>query len=226
MPRGRFLDRDLSTNRQYWSLSPDTRNFWDLLILWLDAEGRIDGDPKIIKGMVCPLADWSLEDVERMLQEIEKLKRSNGLGWIERYLVNGTACIWASGFEEHQKGLIKTREAKGRFGYSNIPAPPKRILSKAGVEPVIENKSFIDELRPKYPHLDLDNEWERCKLWWSEGKREMKRPKSAFINWCDKARGNKEVKGGGTHRKSSTRVPAGYSEPPPDPNLEADTEAD
>ena len=189
MPRGRFLDRDLSTNRQYWSLTSDTRNFWDLLILWLDAEGRMDGDLKIIKGMVCPLADWSLDDIEKMLQQLESLKRNNGLGWIERYTTNGTACIWASGFEEHQKGLLKSREAKGRFGYSNIPPPSKRLLSKAGAVAVIEDNSFIEELRPKYPHLDLDKEWEKCQLWWSESNREMKRPKSAFINWLSKARG-------------------------------------
>ena len=192
MPRGRFLDRDLSTNRQYWSLPSDTRNFWDLLILWLDAEGRIDGDLKIIKGMVCPLADWSLADIEKMLQELEGLKRNNELGWIERYTVNGTACIWASGFEEHQKGLQKTREAKGRFGYSNVPPPTKKLLSKAGATPVIEDDSFIDELRPKYPNLDLDKEWTECKKWWKKEGRIMKDPKRAFTNWL-----NKDWKSGG-----------------------------
>ena len=193
MPRGRFLDRDLSTNRQYWSLSSDTRNFWDLLILWLDAEGRMDGDLKIIKGMVCPLADWTLADIEKMLQELEAMKRTSGLGWIERYTVNSTACIWASGFVGHQKGFQKSREAKGRFGYSNIPPPPKTLLRKTGATLAIEDNSFIDELRPKYPHLDLDAEWEKCRLWWSEGKREMKRPKSAFTNWLNKARGSKQA---------------------------------
>jgi len=192
MPRGRFLDRDLSTNRQYWSLPSDTRNFWDLLILWLDAEGRMDGDLKIIKGMVCPLADWTLEMIEVMLQQLEASKRNNGLGWIERYHAHGMHCLWATGFEGHQTGLQKTHEAKGRYGYSNIPPPPKKLLTIAGVVPVIGDNSFIEELRPKYLGLDLDVEWEKCKLWWSEGKREMKRPKSAFINWLDKARGSKQ----------------------------------
>jgi len=206
LPRGRFLDRDLSTNRQYWSLSSDTRNFWDLLILWLDAEGRMDGDLKIIKGMVCPLADWSLADIESMLQQLESLKRNNGLGWIERYTANGTACLWASGFEEHQKGLQKTREAKGRYGYSNIPPPPQKLLRMAGEAPVIEDDSFIEELRPKYPGIDIDSEWEKCKLWWSEGNREMKRPKSALINWLNKAReinGDKEPKPSGNQEGMS-----------------------
>ena len=187
MPRGRFLDRDLSTNRQYWSLSADTRNFWDLLILWLDAEGRIDGDLKIIKGMVCPLADWSLLEIESMLKELASLKRNNGLGWIERYTANGNACIWASGFEEHQKGLLKSREAKGRFGYSNVAPPPQRLLSKGGIKPVIEDTSFIEGLRPKYLGIDFDNELTKFHLYWSEDGRVLKRPKLALKNWMDRA---------------------------------------
>ena len=130
MPRGRFLDRDLSTNRQYWSMNSDYRNFWDLLILWLDAEGRIDGDAKIIKGTVCPLSDWSVDEIEQMLKRFESLKRTNGLGWIERYHSHGTYCLWASGFEGHQKGLQKDHEATGKYGYSNIPPLPASLLKK------------------------------------------------------------------------------------------------
>ncbi|KKK89716.1 hypothetical protein LCGC14_2730310 [marine sediment metagenome] len=193
MPRGRFSDRDRSTNRQYWSMSADYRNFWDLLFPWLDAEGRMDGDARVIKGIVCPLAGWTDTEIEEMLVKFESLKRSNGLGWITRYHSNGIYCLWASGFHGHQKGLQISHEAKGKYGYSNIPPPPKKILSKTGVAPMIEDNSFIEELRPKYPHLDLDKEWEKCKLWWSEGNRDMKRPKSAFINWLNKARGSKQI---------------------------------
>lgn len=131
MPRGRFLDRDLSVNRRYWSMNPDYRNFWDLLILWLDAEGRMDGDAKIVKGMVCPLSDWTADEIEQMLKKFESLKRNNGLGWIERYHAKGKYCLWASGFEEHQKGLQKDHEAKGKYGYSNIPPPSKSLLKIA-----------------------------------------------------------------------------------------------
>ena len=156
----------------------------------------MEGDLKRIKGMVCPLSDWSLDDIERMLHQLETVKRNNGQGWVTRYNVNGVACIWASGFFGHQK--LTHREAEGRYGQSNIPPPPQRLLSKAGIKLVIDN-SFIEELRPKYPHLDLDAEWEKCQLWWSESNREMKRPKSAFINWLNKARGSKqpEVKSSG-----------------------------
>ena len=137
MPRGRFLDRDLSVNRQYWSLNSDYRNFWDLLILWFDAEGRMDGDAKIIKGMVCPLSDWTTDEIELMLKKFESLKRNNGLGWVIRYHSNGKYYMWATGFGEHQKGLQKDREAKGKYGYSSIPYPPAKLLKIAEkVQPI------------------------------------------------------------------------------------------
>ena len=140
MPRGRFLDRDLSTNRQYWSMPADYRNFWDLLILWLDPEGRMDGDARIIKGIVCPLASWTDTEIEEMLVKFESLKRSNGLGWITRYQSNGIYCLWASGFHGHQKGLQITHEAKGKYGYSNIPPPPKKLRKTVGQGEVIKPK--------------------------------------------------------------------------------------
>ncbi len=134
MPRGRFLDRDRSTNRNYWSMNADYRNFWDLLVVWLDAEGRMDGDAKIIKGMVCPLSDWTTDEIEQMLQKFESLKRNNGLSWIERYQSHGRYCLWASGFSGHQKGLQKNHEAKGKYGYSDIPPPPVKLLKLAEQE--------------------------------------------------------------------------------------------
>lgn len=129
MARGRFLARDLSTDRKYWAMNSDYRNFWDLLVIWLDPLGRMDGDAKIIKGMVCPLSDWTTDEIEQMLKKFESNKRNNGLGWITRYQSHGIYCLWASGFRGHQKGLQPDHEAKGKYdGYSNIPPPPKSLL--------------------------------------------------------------------------------------------------
>lgn len=190
MPRGRFLDRDLSTDRQYWSMSSDERNFWDLLVIWLDPFGRIDGDARIIKGNVCPLADdWTPDAIELMLKKFESNKRSNGLGWISRYHSNGKYCLWASGFKEHQKGLQPDREAKGKYdGYSNIPAPPQKLLKMAGIVSVTGDTKFIEELRPEYLNLDVDKEWEECQKWYEDHKKQIKVPKSALRNWLKKSR--------------------------------------
>lgn len=128
MPRGRFGSRDLSTNKKYWKLDDTHGRFWSLLFLWCDAEGRQDGDPAIIKGLVCPLADWTVEQVEEMLVKFEGIKRHDGLGWIERYHRDGKYVLWCVGFEENQQGLRKEKEAKGRYGWSDFPPPPAKLM--------------------------------------------------------------------------------------------------
>jgi len=47
---------------------------------------------------------------------------------------------------------------------------------------------YLDEMRTKYPALDVTDEWERCQLWWLENKKTMKSPKLALRNWLDKAK--------------------------------------
>ena len=194
MPRGRFHSRKFSKDPKIWSLPDDShRLLYAMIIDWLDCEGRIEGDTNIIKWQVAPRAkDWTVETIEQMLQTISKVKKPNGLGLLDFYTVNGIRYIWCSGFHSEQIGLQKDHEAP-----SEIPPPPSRLTkllkTKANVKTVVEDTIFIEELRPKYPHLNLDEEWEKCQLWWSEGKHEMKRPKSAFINWLNKARGSNQA---------------------------------
>ncbi len=191
--RGRFISRKIAIDPKVNSLDDNIFLLFLMMIPHLDAEGRMQGDPVMIKGWCCPKRSWSAEQVEEMLIVLQNTKREDGLGVIERYVEKEIHCLWMPGFNSEQIGLQKDHEAKGKYGYSDIPYPPKKLLSKAGVAPLAEDTSFIDELRPKYPHLNLDEEWEKCKLWWSEGKREMKRPKTAFINWLSKARGSKQT---------------------------------
>ena len=75
--------------------------------------------------------------------------------------------------------------------------------------------TFIEQLKIEYPDLDVEKEWEKCQLWWSEGKKKMKRPKAAFKNWLDKAR---EFKKDGTHRQgySKTRLTKPHEFPNPE----------
>jgi len=71
------------------------------------------------------------------------------------------------------------------------------------LEPVLELEldkkesfeNFRSRIRVKFPELDIDEEYEKFKLYWSEGKRKLKRPKLAFVNWLNKAREIKKEKG-------------------------------
>lgn len=55
-----------------------------------------------------------------------------------------------------------------------------------------KNTTFEDyisnTLKPEFSDIDIEEELKRFKLYWSEGKRELKRPKIAFRNWLINSR--------------------------------------
>ncbi len=51
-----------------------------------------------------------------------------------------------------------------------------------------------DELRAEFKDIDIDEEFKKFTLYWSEGKRKLQRPKTAFRNWLTKAREFKQEK--------------------------------
>ncbi len=63
-------------------------------------------------------------------------------------------------------------------------------------------EEYMEAIRPEYIDLDIDNELKKFNIWWSEGGKELKRPKSAFRNWLDKARQIKKEQNG-THRSDT-----------------------
>lgn len=62
---------------------------------------------------------------------------------------------------------------------------------------------YLEELRSKYPDLDLDAELVKFNLYWSEGNRKLKRPKLAFLNWMNKA---KEIKQNGATKTNPIKL--------------------
>lgn len=58
---------------------------------------------------------------------------------------------------------------------------------------------YVVAIKPNYSDLDVDVELEKFKLYWSEGGRELKRPKLALRNWLDKAREIKNTRNNGQH---------------------------
>lgn len=63
----------------------------------------------------------------------------------------------------------------------------KRKYKRKTKEKNLTFQQYLSELRPKYPSLDVEAEWEKCKLWWEESGKQMKRPKLAMLNWLNKA---------------------------------------
>jgi len=118
MAQGRMLRKKISTDRRLCELIDQAGVEAGLIYTWciphLDAEGRMVGDPELIKSIVFPRHKQITTDhVEAAL------KVANKLGLIEWYEVNGDCYIWVTGFDKNQN-IRKDRECK-----SEIPPPPK-----------------------------------------------------------------------------------------------------
>ena len=86
--------------------------------------------------------------------------------------------------------------ADKRYGKTTEPAPvPTTPTSKS--EPLV-----TDELRTEFKDMDIDEELKKFTLYWSEGKRKLQRPKTAFRNWLTKAREFKQEKLGKPVRRT------------------------
>ena len=60
---------------------------------------------------------------------------------------------------------------------------------------------YVEGTKSEFPDLDCEVEFRRFKLWWSEGKKKLVRPKTAWHNWLVKAREIKQERSGnGTGR--------------------------
>jgi hypothetical protein len=199
MARGRTISKAISLDEKVDSLSDDTaRLLFTWLIPQLDCEGRMYGDANVFKSLVAPRRDYSLQKVEKVLVELENL------GLIVRYSNNEHKYLCCPNFEKHQIGLRKDKESpsqipaptpeqlrnKDGIGSVSIPTlvPPKRREENINIKEVKGNTDFMaytNELITRYPTLDIPVELDKFILYWSEGNKQLKRPKTAFRNWLD-----------------------------------------
>ncbi len=79
--------------------------------------------------------------------------------------------------------------------------------------------TYKEKLKATFPELDIDEEWERCQIWYRDHKKTIKSPSLALGNWCKKEREIRKDKGGQgeTHRRSTTKlIPRDKYTPAPD----------
>lgn len=113
MPNGRFVSKTISTNGQLASVSLEADFLFGRCIPHLDREGRLAGSPKLVKAIAVPLRDELT--VARVGACLAELAKHELVVW---YVVAGQEYLMFPGFERHQQGLKKEREAESR-----IPSP-------------------------------------------------------------------------------------------------------
>jgi len=91
-----MISKSISTSKKLSALS----TFEALLFTWIiphcDDYGRMDGNAKIVKGIVMPLRDEPVEDVEKALKELTKKQL------IERYTIEDEEYLQIEKWEDHQ----------------------------------------------------------------------------------------------------------------------------
>lgn len=103
------------------------------------------------------------------------------LGAIDKNLAKKKV-IWCQNFVDNVADAYKRRQVA-------LPLRPGNSTTPQETQPKASTIiTYLEELRPGYPDLDLDAELVKFNLYWSEGNRKLKRPKSAFLNWLTKAR--------------------------------------
>lgn len=135
MAKGRMINSRITEDLAVHNLSDDTsRLAFTWLITFADAEGRVPGDPAILRSRLFPRRDdISIIQMEEYVVEWEKANL------IIRYSANGDKWIQFPGFHKNNK------VRKDREGASRIPSPPSKTVipdslpehsrSNAGVMP-------------------------------------------------------------------------------------------
>ena len=136
MAQGRFVSRAIAHNRQLASVSLLADHLFTKCIPHLDVEGRMTGDPELVKIVAVPLRD---EITHAMVPELlAELVSAELVIWYE---AGGKQILEFPGFPDNQPGLRKDREAPSKLPSSRTqgavritgPDPAQLSLEVEGV---------------------------------------------------------------------------------------------
>ena len=120
MARGRFISTDITKDKRVSDLADDTsRLAFTWAITLADAEGRVYGDPALLRSLLFPRCDKIT-----IAQMEDYIREWHDCGLIYWYEAEGDRYIWFPAFDKNQVGLRKDREAP-----SSIPPPPEEALA-------------------------------------------------------------------------------------------------
>ena len=120
MARGRFVDKGTCLDKKINSFSVESELGFILLLTHTDCEGRVFGDPEIVRSFIFPRrSQITVAMVEGFIKEW------HDAGMIVWYEAEDDKYIQFINFEKHQIGLRKDREIP-----STIPPYTKEVVRK------------------------------------------------------------------------------------------------
>ena len=141
MAEGRMLRRKIALDKRLAQLSSDrSRLFFTWCIPFLDVEGRMTGDPEVVKAMVFPLLkSFTAKTIEQDIADCADF------GLVRAYAVHGERYLYFPGFNKNQQ-LRRDREAA-----SVIPPPPGQAAAGVGDDERGSTRGALPELSGTTP---------------------------------------------------------------------------
>lgn len=132
MADGRMLKRRAASSKKIADLETDTaRLLWFMLLPFTDVNGRVDADPVVVKGTVCPkVKTLTLKTIQSSLDDMHRV------GLIVLYEIDDESYLEFARFHDFNK-INPSKEAK-----SHIPPPtPELLQSYSRVTPAEVKRS-------------------------------------------------------------------------------------
>jgi hypothetical protein len=134
MPRIRTLKPEHKSHRKVGRLEDGPYRLWVGMLTETDDEGRLVAEAGQLRALVWPYHDISLEEVEKRILELDKLRL------IRLYTVKATRYAVFPSFADHQR--------LDRPSPSKLPQPPRHILrecSSKAHRTIVEDSSNTRE---------------------------------------------------------------------------------
>ena len=128
MAEGRFVSRSIATNEQLAGVSFLADYLFVRCVPHLDVEGRMTGNPTLIKAKVAPLRpEMTVDKIPELIQELARALDRHGEPLLVWYAVADMRVLHFPGFSRQQKGLRRDRESP-----SKLPSPTEATEIVAG----------------------------------------------------------------------------------------------
>lgn len=173
MPNGRFVSKSISCNEQLATVSLRADFFFQRCIPHLDVEGRITGNPQLLKAAVFPLRDEiTAENIPELIAELGQAIDLTSRSLVIWYQVGTQRVLLFPRFREHQTGMKKEREAASRLPeltdaatilsgtHGSDPPPSSGAASIDNDEVRTDSGATPDEVRQKVSEVQVQGEVE------------------------------------------------------------------
>lgn len=152
--RGRMVSRSIAMNEQLGEVSLLADFLFRACIPFLDATGRMTGNPALIKSQVVPLREeFNSGVIPELLRELANSVDHAGIPLVFWYEINGAKVLEFPGFAHHQTGLRVDREAPSKYPHRN---GMEKLLSDSGLTPeLVRQKSGVG---PAQEEVEVEEE--------------------------------------------------------------------